>query len=75
MFKNEINGLLILAHALGVSRPCIIEVSGRMYRPHFLFHFDVQFDIYLFLQTATVIGQNKPPDLFQPITVAVGDNK
>ena len=28
MLKNEINGLLILAHALGVSRPCIIEVRG-----------------------------------------------
>ena len=27
-FKNEINGLLILAHALGVSRPCIIEVRA-----------------------------------------------
>jgi len=26
LLENEVNGLLILAHALGVSRPCILEV-------------------------------------------------
>ena len=29
LLKNELNGLLILAHALGVSRPCILEVRGN----------------------------------------------
>ena len=27
LLEKELNGLLILAHALGVSRPCILEVS------------------------------------------------
>ena len=26
LLRNELNGLLILAHAFGVSRPCILEV-------------------------------------------------
>ena len=28
LLENEVNGLLILAHALGVSRPYILEVRG-----------------------------------------------
>ena len=31
----------------------------------------MQFNIYLSLQTAAIIGQNKSRDLFQPITVVV----
>ena len=37
--------------------------------------FDTQFDHHLFLQTPNDIGRNKPRDLFQPITVAVCENK
>ena len=29
LLENEVNGLLILAPALGVSRPCILEVRGK----------------------------------------------
>ena len=29
LLEKELNGLLILAHNLGVSRPCIIEVRVR----------------------------------------------
>ena len=28
LLENELNGLLILAHASGVSRPCILEVRA-----------------------------------------------
>ena len=30
LLENEVNGLLILAHALGVSRPCILEVRDQI---------------------------------------------
>ena len=32
LLEYEVNGLLILAHALGVSRPCILEVRAKSFR-------------------------------------------
>ena len=37
--------------------------------------FGIQFDLHLFLQTATVIDQNKSRDSFYPIAVAACKNK
>ena len=31
VLRNELNGLLISAHAFGVSRPCILEVRVTLY--------------------------------------------
>ena len=30
LLEKELNGLLILAHALGVSRPCFLEVRDTI---------------------------------------------
>jgi len=36
---------------------------------------DLQFDLHLFLQTATAIGKTKSRDLFRPIAVAACKKK
>ena len=40
-FKNEISGLLILAHALGVSRPCILEAYAFTQTTHNIYFFSM----------------------------------
>ena len=74
LFKNilvgPIKNLINKSFEYGSFPDCLKTVSVTPIEA-----FDLQFDLHLFLQAATVIGQNETRDLFQPITVAACKNK
>ena len=47
LLENELKGLLILAHALGVCRPCILEVRASAEKKDSLYMERIKFAIFV----------------------------